>query len=599
MAPKLWVKFGSNNPVKVSTEGCQDVDDFLEACKKKISSKLGSYDVDQLSLSTTEGGPSLRPGLLLSYIPSQSGYSLNDDEHPLFINVVDGSSQRLTGTDMDIITKAFPPLGRRQLHSSKKSTTRRQSIYGIRAQVESGAFGILQELKLEHLNKGTSLLWLESLRTGRNALADWSGEVDIQSYVKIALLDCLETSPLFRKLSIHREQTFSIAQIMGNKQGNRADATVFVRDTLSITGVVEIKLPGSDLEDIYQVVDYMVDLRNSFNVRYVFGVYTTYEVWKVLWFEDSQDAAKCTSMEQYDELCLSGSATEYAIRKGEVKIFQSKTYQFGDPELIECLATLLYKVSMTPIYNPSKFIDERSRYVYATTTSIQYKSLPKSLKYFKYAMPPRQTRNFYILSYFHRGGDGRVALVTSESGNLAVIKFLFQDGDLDALRMALLDEQNRWETFWQVKCRIVDLNGRFGLLMPFCLPFNEHTCTFSSLQTWNKISSQYEYDSLSEELEDCVNMQELGTYQDSPLLAAKEAIFAVSEKLSSHMDLSFRHVALLPKWNSQKCVYDFGAILIDLTRVESELDPQVANSRALEGYAKLKLELDQIKANIN
>jgi hypothetical protein len=135
--------------------------------------------------------------------------------------------------------------------------------------------------------------------------------------------------------------------------------------------------------------------------------------------------------------------------------------------------------------------------------------------------------------------------------------------------------------------------------MPFCLPFNEHTCTFSSLQTWNKISSQYEYDSLSEELEDCVNMQELGTYQDSPLLAAKEAIFAVSEKLSSHMDLSFRHVALLPKWNSQKCVYDFGAILIDLTRVESELDPQVANSRALEGYAKLKLELDQIKANIN
>jgi hypothetical protein len=284
MASELWVKFGRNNAVKVSTDGCRDVDDFLEACKKKLSPLLDSYAPAQLSLFTTEGGPSLPSWLLLSDLSLQPGYSTNDGPHPLFISVAVGSAQRMSGTDMDIynpnniITKAFPPLGRRQLYSSGKSKTRQQSIYGITVQVESGNFGILQELKLEHMKKRSSLLWLESLRSGGNTLADWSGEADIQSYVKNAFMDCLDTTPLLRKLLIHREQTFSFAQIMGNKRGNRADATVFVRDSSSITGVMDIKVPGSNLEDIYQIVDYMVDLRNSFNVRCLWSVYNVRKV---------------------------------------------------------------------------------------------------------------------------------------------------------------------------------------------------------------------------------------------------------------------------------------------------------------------------------
>ena len=61
------------------------------------------------------------------------------------------------------------------------------------------------------------------------------------------------------------------------------------------------------------------------------------------------------------------------------------------------------------------------------------------------------------------------------------------------------------------------------------------------------------------------------------------------------MYLKFRHVAHLPKWNSQTCVHNFQAILIDLTRAESELDPQIARLRAVEGLATLAIELDQIK----
>jgi hypothetical protein len=82
---KLWVKFKSN-PFRVSTDDCLDVNDFLKACKKELPSKLGSYSICQLSLSTTANGTSLCPGLLLSEIP---GSSENSCSHPLFITAID------------------------------------------------------------------------------------------------------------------------------------------------------------------------------------------------------------------------------------------------------------------------------------------------------------------------------------------------------------------------------------------------------------------------------------------------------------------------------------------------------------------------------
>ena len=81
---KRWEKFKTNNATQVSIEKCQNVDDFLKACKKELFSKLGSYDVDQLSLSTTDGGSPLEPD---DPIPAQ-----NTAKTPLFINVSNGSA---------------------------------------------------------------------------------------------------------------------------------------------------------------------------------------------------------------------------------------------------------------------------------------------------------------------------------------------------------------------------------------------------------------------------------------------------------------------------------------------------------------------------
>ncbi|KAK5670967.1 hypothetical protein QVD99_002738 [Batrachochytrium dendrobatidis] len=80
---KLWVKFKPNNATRVSTEDCEIVDDLLKACKKELSPHFDSYAIDQLSLSTTDGGTPLQPD---DPIPAQ-----NTAKTPLFITVADSS----------------------------------------------------------------------------------------------------------------------------------------------------------------------------------------------------------------------------------------------------------------------------------------------------------------------------------------------------------------------------------------------------------------------------------------------------------------------------------------------------------------------------
>ena len=73
---KLWVRFKPYNPTQVSTDGCDDVDDFIKATKKELQMP---NPPQELFLTTTDGGPSLKPG---DPLPAQ-----NTDDTPLFISV--------------------------------------------------------------------------------------------------------------------------------------------------------------------------------------------------------------------------------------------------------------------------------------------------------------------------------------------------------------------------------------------------------------------------------------------------------------------------------------------------------------------------------
>ena len=80
MSKKLWVKFQSFNPVKVSTNDCEDISDFIRACKKELPKKLGSFVVDQHFLTTTVGGIPLEPDEGLP--------STNTSKTPLYLDIL-------------------------------------------------------------------------------------------------------------------------------------------------------------------------------------------------------------------------------------------------------------------------------------------------------------------------------------------------------------------------------------------------------------------------------------------------------------------------------------------------------------------------------
>jgi hypothetical protein len=108
------------------------------------------------------------------------------------------------------------------------------------------------------------------------------------------------------------------------------DVTTIVNSTNAIAGVCEVKLPGFDMDSVYQVVDYMVDLRNSFNVRFVFGILTTYENWRILWFVDTNDVAMETNRAAFDARCETGTANEYSIASGKLDVYLTRLYNYSE-----------------------------------------------------------------------------------------------------------------------------------------------------------------------------------------------------------------------------------------------------------------------------
>ena len=104
MTPKLWVQYGSSNPVIIPVGDCEYVAEFIEVVKKKLPKKLGHVDADEITLhladretrassgldpneafatvdNADESDTALRPGFSLSNL---RGHGL-DDRNPLVV----------------------------------------------------------------------------------------------------------------------------------------------------------------------------------------------------------------------------------------------------------------------------------------------------------------------------------------------------------------------------------------------------------------------------------------------------------------------------------------------------------------------------------
>jgi hypothetical protein len=464
-----------------------------------------------------------------------------------------------------LFSKGLPPLGNHQFSSTKSEYRTSSTLHSFI--FEEREFGVLEPLRLHTLPRLISAVWTRYFKRG--ALF-WSSESLLCKFFSEALEDCIELANLSRDLVLHKEVFLQTGGLLTN----RADIAIVNTQRNTFVGVIEVKKPDDKLSEaenhnvqLNQVFDYMYDMRYVYGMRFVFGIITSYKYTRILWLEDTDAAAKETDLDTFNQLCRAFTPEEFGI-PDNVKLFGTKWLQYDDPLLVECLVTLMFKMHQSPTTLRKSFISRTRKFPYLAA-KLELKKLPDQLKELTYKLAPANTRNFYILAHYHRGGDGRVALCCSSKGNLGVLKYLMDKNDnVDNNMERLTAEVNAWKQIWGVKgARVVKSTDKWAIMMPFAfhLRHNEQgEHVFAPVNIWNRIA---EWKPSKEIREDALFDESLQHWLKAPEEAAKSAIRHMTEKGFQHDDLEWRHVALLPEESDLAGVWRVRPILIDLTRI--------------------------------
>lgn len=83
----LWVKYLNTRAVEIDATSCRNVNGLIEMVKHKLGS-LKDVPFENITLHASENQVALRPGLSLSQLSTQPGYTVNDDDHPLIVKVI-------------------------------------------------------------------------------------------------------------------------------------------------------------------------------------------------------------------------------------------------------------------------------------------------------------------------------------------------------------------------------------------------------------------------------------------------------------------------------------------------------------------------------
>ncbi len=337
----------------------------------------------------------------------------------------------------------------------------------------------------------------------------------------------------------------------------------------------------------------MVNLRNFFGLKRVFGIISTYEEWRICWLSDSDDAARETSVESYVQHAREASSCDIADHR---IVHASPILRHDNPDLIRLLVHLMHKMHLSPYDTSPKLVKSGQRYPLFNEEAWDWTPLDSDFR-LSYCMPNANTSHFYLLQQYHGGADGLVWLAASYKGNLVVLKFGLVGGSRRSMQDLLESEARYWTMLWGVRVRVVKLFHRLALVMPFA--FHAHLSapkavaaapqvakgdrlaaqrfiTFKGPNSWTAILPDAEVAKRAASAkqpdpdvvrEDNEVMPLLANFlqQHPPESIARDAIGAMLRHDVMHADLRWRHVAILPFRSGSQWMLK--PILIDLTRV--------------------------------
>ena len=190
------------------------------------------------------------------------------------------------------------------------STRRSASSTHTSTHADIGNFKLhsFADFNIETHNSSTvSLFLVELQRQENNKLILYFNEAEIEHRVRLIIQDVLMCLAINTQVSIHYQATI-VSVVETGRSESKSDIWVVKTKSGVPIAVIEVKQPGlsklSNRKVLGQVFDYMSNLRNSFGQYEIFGIITTLDQWRVVWFPDTDEFAASGDLEppMYEDL---------------------------------------------------------------------------------------------------------------------------------------------------------------------------------------------------------------------------------------------------------------------------------------------------------
>ena len=446
-----------------------------------------------------------------------------------------------------LISNGLPPLPKCNVSHSKPSYGKHPFILDSVKHVGDVAIGIPSCCKISNFPKLPSQIWKRTSTqdNGVRILGDWNNEAGIEKFVRTVLTDIVALLNLQNKINLSCQIKITLLEHL-------IPDILLMEVHGRLIGICEVKQPSygnltklnSNHRD--QISNYLLQLKNLYGVRTPICIISTYNEWMICSLSESYD---CVTSSEETFIQPTESKAPQAEGK-ETILFTSKVFPYNSKELVEVLASAIYKIYHSIIDPPINLLrsknlencSEPRKFGFVNNNGFKWTVLPPKLTSLTYEMPKKGTNNFFFIQDFHGGKDGRVWLVTSKLGNVAVCK-------LSEIRK-YKDEAGFWNEIWgpEIEAYTTTLLNARALIMPFV--FHAHIIENGQIifrpfgNKWSSCESTIN-DICRSEIPGKFDPS-LEHYYNQPRLVAEKALRDMADNGYIHGDLKWRHVGLLP-----------------------------------------------------
>ena len=476
-------------------------------------------------------------------------------------------------TQYHISIERFWERGFRDLELSRRQISRstHTSTHANINNFEEKSFAILNiNIEKHNLSKGS--LFLQGLQNQENSSRiSYFNESEIEHHVRHIVQDVLRCLDIYTLVSIHYQATL-VSVVDTERRESKSDIWVVKTQSGVPIAVIEVKQPGtsklSNLKVLGQVFDYMCNLRNSFGQCEVFGMVTTLDQWRVVWFPDTDGFAASAEMNPSSHEDLQEQFPVESILQRD--LHGSVIYSWHSEYTLPMIGTAILK-SMQSHYRAVSLLSSQRAYTvlreldwhWGTITDVALAAHPALVLKLPQVAPAHLT----VLRQFHGGADGQVCLALTEEFNLVVVKKFYEDELCE-------QEFHVWHEIYKVNVLRTRLLGSWCLLMPFvfhCVEPEEGKIGFDfNMSNWGRVPSsgllnEDRFDAWTTKIKDFMDSSDITVEK-----ALNDAVEKLAEKFHVHEDLEWRHVALLPVLSESGTeIEGMTSVLIDLARIKT------------------------------